>query len=212
MLPDRVAFSEILLEVCRWTGFADAFTHISEGRARVEDLHVSVGAVLLAEGCNISLQDVTQPSVPALAYGRLAWVSQNYVHAETIAAANDLLLPFHARIPLVGAFGGGDIATVDGMRFRVPVRTIHADPNPRYFATGRGVTWLNYMSGVPEHEDVQGESKCGELVFLALAVGLAQRAAVAVEDHAADGVATFVRLTCTPMSRRYASLSTNASR
>ena len=32
------------------------------------------------------------------------------------------------------------------MRFRVPVRTIHADPNPRYFATGRGVTWLNYLS------------------------------------------------------------------
>jgi hypothetical protein len=32
------------------------------------------------------------------------------------------------------------------MRFRVSVRTIHADPNPRYFATGRGVTWLNYMS------------------------------------------------------------------
>jgi hypothetical protein len=134
------------------------------------------------------------------------------MHAETIAAADDLLLPFHARIPLVGAFGGGDIATVDGMRFRVPVRTIHADPNRRYFATGRGVTWLNYMSRVPEHEDVQGESKCGELVFLALAVGLAQRAAVAVEDHAADGVATFVRLTCTPMSRQYASLSTHASR
>jgi TnpA family transposase len=32
------------------------------------------------------------------------------------------------------------------MRFRVPVRSIHAGPNPRYFDTGRGVTWLNYMS------------------------------------------------------------------
>jgi hypothetical protein len=39
LLPDRVAFSEILLEVCRWTDFGDAFTHLSEGRARVEDLH-----------------------------------------------------------------------------------------------------------------------------------------------------------------------------
>jgi TnpA family transposase len=32
------------------------------------------------------------------------------------------------------------------MRFRVPVRSIHTTPNPRYFARGRGVTWLNYMS------------------------------------------------------------------
>ena len=146
MLPDRIAFSEIFLEVARWTRFTDAFTHLSEGRARVEDLHISVCAVLLAEACNISLEDVVQPSIPALAYGRLAWVSQNYVRAETIAAANNPLLAFHERIPLAHALGGGDIATVDGIRFRVPVRTIHAGPNPRYFATGRGVTWLNYMS------------------------------------------------------------------
>lgn len=146
LLPDRVAFSEILLEVCGWTRFADAFTHLSEGRARVEDLHISVCAVLLAEACNISLHDVAHPGVPSLTYARLSWVSQNYVRAETIAAANHLLLKVHARIPLVAALGDGHIATVDGMRFRVPVRSIHAGPNPRYFATGRGVTWLNYMS------------------------------------------------------------------
>ena len=40
----------------------------------------------------------------------------------------------------------GHITTVDGMRFRVPVRSIHTAPNPRYFARGRGVTWLNYLS------------------------------------------------------------------
>jgi TnpA family transposase len=68
------------------------------------------------------------------------------VRAETIAAANELLLKVHARIPLVEVLGDGHIATVDGMRFRVPVRSIHAGPNPRYFATGRGVTWLSYMS------------------------------------------------------------------
>ena len=146
MLPDRVAFSEVLLEVCRWTGFTDAFTHLSEGRARAEDLHISVCAVLLAEACNISLAEVAQPSVPALSYNRLSWVSQNYVRAETIAAANERLLSTYRRIPLVQILGDGHIATVDGMRFHVPVRSIHTGPNPRYFARGRGVTWLNYMS------------------------------------------------------------------
>ena len=68
-----------------------------EGRARVEDLHISVCAVLLAEGCNISLHDVAHHGVPSLTYARLAWVRQNYVRAETIAAANDLLLKVPAR-------------------------------------------------------------------------------------------------------------------
>lgn len=146
MLPARVAFSEVLLEVCRWTGFADAFTHLSEGRARAEDLHVSICAVLLAEACNISLAEVANPGITALSPNRLSWVSQNYVRAETIAAANELLLDVYQRIPLVQALGDGHIATVDGLRFRVPVRSIHTGPNPRYFARGRGVTWLNYLT------------------------------------------------------------------
>jgi hypothetical protein len=49
-----------------------------------------------------------------------------------------------------------------------------------------------FALGIPEDEDVEGEAERGELVFLALAVGLAQFAAVAVEDHAGDGVAAFV--------------------
>jgi TnpA family transposase len=146
MLPARVAFSEVLLEVCRWTGFADAFTHLSEGLARAEDLPVSICAVLLAEACNISLAEVANPGIPALSPHRLSWVSQNYVRAETIAAANERLLDVYRRMPLVQALGDGHIATVDGMRFRVPVRSIHTGPNPRYFARGRGVTWLNYLS------------------------------------------------------------------
>jgi TnpA family transposase len=32
------------------------------------------------------------------------------------------------------------------MRFVVPVRTVHAGPNPKYFGIGRGVTWYNLMS------------------------------------------------------------------
>jgi TnpA family transposase len=83
---------------------------------------------VLAKACNISLADVTHPGSPALTYARLSWVSQNYVRAETIAVVNELLLKVHARIPLVAALGDGHSATVDGMRFRVPVRSIHAAP------------------------------------------------------------------------------------
>lgn len=38
------------------------------------------------------------------------------------------------------------MAYADGMRFVVPVRTVHAGSNPKYFGTGRGVTWYNLIS------------------------------------------------------------------
>lgn len=51
-----------------------------------------------------------------------------------------------SRVPLAGAWGGGDVASADALRFVVPVRTLNAGPNPRYFGPGRGVTYLNFLS------------------------------------------------------------------
>ena len=42
--------------------------------------------------------------------------------------------------------GYGEVASADGLRFVVPVRTIHSGPNPRYFGRERGVTWYNLAS------------------------------------------------------------------
>ena len=49
-------------------------------------------------------------------------------------------------IPLARAWGGGEVASADGLRFVVPVRTVHAGPNPKYFGIGRGVTYYNLVS------------------------------------------------------------------
>lgn len=137
---------DLLLEVAAWTGFPTEFTHASEGRARVDDLGTSVCAVLLAEACNIDLEPVVRPAVPALTRGRLSWVEQNYVRAETITRANARLVSYQTTIPLAQAWGGGEVAAADGIRFTVPVRTINARPNPKYFGVGRGVTYYNFSS------------------------------------------------------------------
>ena len=50
------------------------------------------------------------------------------------------------RIPLVDAWGGGEVASADGLRFVVPVRTLHAGPNPKYFGYEREVTYYNLIS------------------------------------------------------------------
>src|SRR5260370_41953399 len=77
-------------------------------------------------------------------------MEQNYVRAETIVRANARLVDYQTTIPLAQAWGGGEVASADGMRFTVPVRTINARPNPKYFhvgrGTGRGVTWYNFSS------------------------------------------------------------------
>ena len=67
----RVDLPEVLLEIHARTGFAQEFTHLSEGAARVGDLPISVCAVLLAEACNIGLEPVVRSDVAALTRGRL---------------------------------------------------------------------------------------------------------------------------------------------
>lgn len=61
-------------------------------------------------------------------------------------AANALLVAAQNGIPLAHAWGGGEVASADGIRFVVPVKTIHAGPNPKYFGVGRGVTYYNLVS------------------------------------------------------------------
>ena len=142
----RVDLPEILLEIAARTDFAVAFTHVSERAARVTDLGVSVCAVLLAEACNTGLEPLVRHETQSLRRDRLSWVSQNYLRDETLRAANARLVAAQTGIPLARAWGGGEVASADGLRFVVPVRTVHAGPNPKYFGIGRGVTYYNLVS------------------------------------------------------------------
>lgn len=145
MMP-RVDLPDLLLEVQQRTGLADEFDHVAEGGHRVRDLPKSVCAVLLAEACNVGLEPLVDPGDPALTRDRLSWVQQNYLRDKTLINANARLVDAQEQIPLVAAWGAGEVASVDGLRFVVPVRTVNAGPNPRYFGTGRGITYLNYVS------------------------------------------------------------------
>ena len=142
----RVDLPELLMEVDAWTEFTRAFNHVSEARASLGDLATSVIAVLTSEATNVGMEPVVKSSEPALIRSRLSYVEQNYLRAETLAAANARLVDHQAQIPLARSWGGGRLASVDGMRFKVPVRTINAAPNPKYFGRGRGITYMNFVS------------------------------------------------------------------
>ena len=142
----RAGMPDIFLEIMARTGFAQAFTHLSERQAKVENFEVSLCATLVGEACNIGLEPVTRPDVPALRRDRLSWVGQNFIRPETIEAANALIVSAHNRLPIVEHWGSGEVASADGMRFTAPASAIHAGPNPKYFGQARGVTWYNLVS------------------------------------------------------------------
>ncbi|WP_248761245.1 Tn3 family transposase [Pseudarthrobacter sp. SSS035] len=145
MIP-QVDLSEQILEVMTWQPeFTPSFTAVSDSRTRLADLHVSVAALLTAHALNIGLTAVISERT-ALTSGRLRHVNQHYLRPETYAAPNTVLIDAQAGIPLSQAWGGGMVAAVDGMRFLVPVRTVDARPNPKYFNRKKGVTWLNMIS------------------------------------------------------------------
>ncbi len=146
MLP-RVDLPEVILEVMAWVpAFTAAFTSVSGGRTRLEDLHVSVAACLTAQALNIGYAPVAKRGVPALEPDRLAHVSGTYLSAETFSLANAPLIDAQADIPFARALGGGLVAAIDGMRFVVPVPSVYARPNRKYFGPKRGVTWLNMIN------------------------------------------------------------------
>jgi TnpA family transposase len=142
----RVDLPEVLLEVHAWTGFAHEFVHITAANARVSDLVVSLCAGLMAEACNIGLEPLIRPDHPALTQDRLSWALQNYIRAETLIRANARLVDYQATLALAQAWGGGEVASADGLRFVVPIRTLNAGPNRKYFGASRGVTYYNFTS------------------------------------------------------------------
>jgi len=104
MLP-RVDLPEVILEVMSWAPeLAEAFTAVSGGRSRLEDLPTSIAACLAAHAMNVGYRPIAKKGVPALERSRLSHVFQNYVRPETLAAANPPLVARQAGLDLAGTW------------------------------------------------------------------------------------------------------------
>lgn len=142
----KIDLPDVMLEVATRSGFADAFTHVSERHARVDDFTASLCGGLLAQACNIGFEPLVRTDQPALSRARLSWVSQNFIRPETIAAANARIVAAQNALPIAHIWGSGEVASADGIRFVAPSSAIHAGPNPKYFGAGRGITYYNLVS------------------------------------------------------------------
>lgn len=146
LLPE-VEIADLPLEVHAWTGFLDEYTHISGSPARAGGLEETLSALLVSEACNVGLKPIVDDGYAPLSRDRLNWAAHNYFRSATHSAASTRLFDFHAGLALPRDFwGGGEMASADGMRLIVPVATIHAGYNARYFGRQRGSTLYTWMA------------------------------------------------------------------
>jgi TnpA family transposase len=145
-LMPEVEIADVPLEVHGWAGFLDEYTHISGADSRATGLVESLSALLVSESHNLGLTPVSDEGYPPLTRDRLNWTAQNYFRSATHTAANIRLVDYHRPLPLAQAWGGGEMASADGMRFVVPVSTIYAGYNPRYFGRKRGTTLYTWIA------------------------------------------------------------------
>lgn len=146
MLP-RVDVGEAILEVMGWVPeFLGSLTALSGGAGRMAGLVVTVAACLTSQALNIGYGPVAEEGVAALQRRRLGHVGRTYLRAANYTAANPHLIAKQAGIGFAQALGGGLVAAIDGMRFVVPVPSLFAKPNRKYFGPKRGMTWLNAIN------------------------------------------------------------------
>lgn len=142
----EVELPELILDVVAMTGCDEALTHVADPEASLPGLRTSICAGLVMEACNLTFRQVCQPDVPALTRARVSHVLANYFRNATLADMNTKIFDFHAALPTTAVWGSGEVASVDGMRLVVPVRTINAGFNKHYFGRERGGTLFAWVS------------------------------------------------------------------
>ncbi len=161
MMP-RVDISEAILEVLGWyPPFLAGLTSISGSGSRLADMDITVAACLTGQALNITYTPIAVPGVPSLERHRIGYVDHTFLRAENYAAANPTLVTAQAGIGFAQALGGGLVAAIDGMRFVVPVPSIYARPNKKYFGPKRGITWLNKINDQSQASKVMISTRFG---------------------------------------------------
>jgi len=133
---------DLVLEIAAKTEFLHAFTNDHEPtRSCVTSRSACVRCSSRTPATSATGRWSTT-ATRALRESRLRYVAQRYLRVDTLAPANARIVDYHAKLPLAERWGGGEVASIDGLRFVVPRRTIHAGYNRRYFDRRRGVTAL----------------------------------------------------------------------
>ena len=103
MMP-VVRITEVLHDVSRATGFAQAFTNLRTGE-RCEDENALLAAVL-ADATNLGLDRMAAAS-HGVTRDKLIWIADAYIRPETYQAALARIIDAHHALPVAATWGDG---------------------------------------------------------------------------------------------------------
>lgn len=142
----RVRIEELLVEVDRWCGFTRELIPLRGYHPKADRPYAALLAALVAHGTNLGIATMAQ-STEGQTVDVLHDVSKWFLRADTLKAANRVLVDYHHRLPLSATWGDGATSSSDGQRFGVQTSSLLASFYPRYFGYyDRAITVYTHVS------------------------------------------------------------------
>lgn len=142
LLP-HVKVTDLLLEVDRWTGFSQHFTHVKTGEAAKD--RILLLTAILADGINLGISKMAE-ACPGTTARKLDWLASLHIRDEADTKALAELVNHHHQHPFAGHWGEGTTSSSDRQRFRSSGRGEQsAQVNLRY-GNEPGVLFYTHIS------------------------------------------------------------------
>lgn len=157
-----IGIAELLWFVAEKTDFLSAFTHVLERYVKQKADPRLLLACIVAMGTNMGLWKMAE--VSGLSYPSLLTTARNFLRAETLHAANDLIANATAALSMFGQYDIDDLrhSSSDGQHIETQIPTINARHSSKFFGLKKGVSSYTLVSnhvpcnariiGAHEHE------------------------------------------------------------
>ena len=157
-----IGIADLLWFVAEKTGFLSAFAHVLERYVKQEADPRLLLACIVAMGTNMGLWKMAE--VSGLSYPSLLTTTRNFLRAETLHAANDVIANATAALSMFDQYDIDDLkhSSSDGQRIETQIPTINARHSSKYFGLKKGVSAYTLISnhvpcnariiGTHEHE------------------------------------------------------------